>query len=136
MAKNKSADEVSGWVGWVFFAAFMMVFVGFFQMLQGLTAVLKDSYYVVLPEWIVNVDLTAWGWVHMLIGAVILCAGLALFSGKTWARVLGVVFVGLSMLANLLFIAAYPWWSIVVITLDVFVIYALIVHGGEAKNLE
>lgn len=135
MAKKQADGEVSGWVGWVFFAAFMMVFVGFFQMLQGLTAVLKDTYYVVLPQWIVSVDLSVWGWIHMVIGGVLLCTGLALFSGKEWARVLGVIFVGLSMLANLLFIAAYPWWSVIVIALDVFVAYALIVHGGEAKNL-
>lgn len=136
MAKNKGDGEVTGWVGWVFFAAFMMVFIGFFQMLQGLTAVLKGEYYVVLPQWIVTVDLSVWGWVHMVIGGVLLCTGLALFSGKDWARALGVVFVGFSMLANLLFIAAYPLWSIVVIALDVFVAYALIVHGSEAKNLK
>ena len=135
MAKKQDGNEVSGWVGWVFFAAFMMVFIGFFQMLQGLTAVLKDTYYVVLPQWIVSVNLSVWGWIHMVIGGVLLCAGLALFSGKDWARAIGVVFVGFSMLANLLFIAAYPLWSVVVIALDVFVAYALIVHGNEAKNL-
>ena len=135
MAKNKDSGEVSGWIGWVFFAAFMMVFIGFFQMLQGLTAVLKGEYYVVLPQWIVTVNLSVWGWIHMVIGGVLLCTGLALFSGKDWARAIGVVFVGFSMLANLLFIAAYPLWSVVVIALDVFVAYALIVHGGEAKNL-
>lgn len=113
-----------------------MVFVGFFQMLQGLTAILKDTYYVVLPEWIVKVDITQWGWIHLVLGAVVFCAGLALFSGKAWGRVVGVLFAGLSMLANLLFFAAYPWWSAVVIVLDVLVIYALIVHGHEAANLE
>ena len=134
--KTSSAADVSGWVGWVYFAAFIMVFVGFFQMLQGLTAILKDTYYVVLPEWIVKVDVTQWGWIHLVLGAVVFCAGLALFSGKAWGRVVGVLFAGLSMLANLLFFAAYPWWSAVIIVLDVLVIYALIVHGEEAANLE
>lgn len=136
MAKKKNAGDVSGWVGWVYFAAFIMVFVGFFQMLQGLTAILKDTYYVVLPEWIVKVDVTQWGWIHLVLGAIVFCAGLALFSGKAWGRVVGVVFAGLSMLANLLFFAAYPWWSAVIIVLDVLVIYALIVHGDEAAELE
>jgi hypothetical protein len=137
MAKRSSNPaDVSGWVGWVYFAAFIMVFVGFFQMLQGLTAILKDTYYVVLPEWIVKVDVTQWGWIHLVLGAIVFCAGLALFSGKAWGRVVGVVFAGLSMLANLLFFAAYPWWSAVIIVLDVLVIYALIVHGDEAAHLE
>jgi len=134
--KNSNPADVTGWVGWVYFAAFVMVFVGFFQMLQGLTAILKDSYFVVLPEWIVKVDVTQWGWIHLVLGAVVFCAGLALFSGKAWGRVVGVLFAGLSMLANLLFFAAYPWWSAVIIVLDVLVIYALIVHGDEAANLE
>lgn len=134
--KNSNPADVSGWVGWVYFAAFVMVFVGFFQMLQGLTAILKDTYYVVLPEWIVSIDVTQWGWIHLVLGAVVFCAGLALFSGKAWGRVVGVLFAGLSLLANLLFFAAYPWWSAVVIVLDILVIYALIVHGDEAAHLE
>ena len=136
MAKNKSAGDVSGWVGWVYFAAFIMVFTGFFQMLQGLTAILKDTYYVVLPEWIVSVDITQWGWIHLVLGAVVFFAGMALFSGKAWGRVVGILFAGLSLLANLLFFAAYPWWSAVVIVLDILIIYALIVHGDEAAHLE
>lgn len=136
MVKKKDPSDVSGWVGWVYFAAFIMVFVGFFQMLQGLTAILKDTYYVVLPEWIVTVDISAWGWIHLVLGAVVFFAGLALFSGKAWGRVVGIIFAGISILANLLFIAAYPLWSIVIIVLDVLVIYALIVHGDEAANLE
>jgi len=136
MAKRKDPSDVSGWVGWVYFAAFVMVFVGFFQMLQGLTAIVKSEYYVVLPEWIVTVDITAWGWTHLILGAIVFAAGLALFSGKAWGRVVGVLFAGLSMLVNLLFISAYPWWSIAIIALDVLVIYALIVHGAEAADLE
>lgn len=136
MAKKQSAGDVSNWVGWVYFAAFIMVFTGFFQMLQGLTAILKDTYYVVLPEWIVSVDVTQWGWIHLVLGAVVFCAGMALFSGKAWGRVVGVLFAGLSMLANLLFFSAYPWWSAVVIVLDLLIIYALIVHGKEAAELE
>lgn len=136
MAKKQSTGDVSGWVGWVYFAAFIMVFVGFFQMLQGLTAILKDTYYVVLPEWIVKIDVTQWGWIHLVTGAIILCAGMAIFSGKAWGRVVGILMAAVSMLTNLLFFSAYPWWSAVIIVLDVLVIYALIVHGDEAANLE
>lgn len=136
MAQKNSPSDVSGWIGWVYFAAFVMVFVGFFQMLQGLTAIIKDTYYVALPDWIVTIDITQWGWIHLITGAVLFCAGMALFSGKMWGRVVGLIFVGLSMLANLLFFAANPWWSAVIILLDVLLIYALIVHGDEAAHLE
>lgn len=136
MAKKSNPSDVSGWVGWVYFAAFVMVFVGFFQMLQGLTAIIKDDYYVVLPEWIVTVDVSTWGWVHLVLGAVVFSAGLALFSGKAWGRVVGLIFAGLSMLANLIFLPAYPFWSILIIVINILVIYALIVHGDEAADLE
>jgi hypothetical protein len=136
MAKKNSASDVSGWVGWVDYAAFVMVFGGFFQMLQGLTAIVKDAYYAAVPDWIVTLNMRQWGWLLLVLGAIVFCAGMALFSGKAWGRVAGIVFAGVSMLLNLLFFAAYPWWSIVVIVLDLFVVYALIVHGDEADDLE
>ena len=73
----------------------------------------------------VSVSYTGWGWVHLLLGVLVLAAGFGVMAGKTWARMVGIVLAGLSALANLVFIAAYPLWAIIVIAVDVAVIFAL-----------
>lgn len=124
----------TGWTGWVTFAAVMMVVVGAFQFIEGLTALLRDTYYVVGHNGLLlRVDYTGWGWFHLILGGLLALAGVSLFSGKMWARVIGVAFAGLSAVANLAFLAAYPIWSFIVIALDVFVIYAITVHGREMR---
>jgi hypothetical protein len=136
---RKSVDaqsEVTGWVGWIIFAGTMMTLVGTFHVIQGLVALFDDTYYLVGQNGlVVAVDYTAWGWTHLITGVVIFGAGLALFSGKMWARTVGVVLATVSAILNFAFIAAFPVWSLTIIALDVFVIYALTAHGGEMKKL-
>lgn len=127
-------NDVSGWVGWVFFAGFLMILLGAFQAIAGLTALLKETFLVVGEQNLLVLDFTTWGWVHLILGVVILIAGFSVMQGATWARILGVIFAGLSVVAHLAYIAAYPLWSIVTITVGVLVIYALTVHGGELKD--
>jgi hypothetical protein len=118
----------------VTFAAVMMLMVGTFQVIEALTALFRDTYYVVGHNGLLlRVDYTQWGWIHLIIGALLAIAGTGLFSGRVWARVLAVALAGLSALANLVFIAAYPFWSMTVIALDVFIIYAITVHGDEMR---
>jgi hypothetical protein len=117
------------------FAGVIMVLVGSFQAISGLVAIFDDEYYVVRPSGLViNVDYTVWGWTHLLLGLLVFAAGCGAVVGQLWARTVGVILAVLSAVANMLFIAAYPWWSIMIITLDVIVIYALIVHGRELKD--
>lgn len=133
--KSKGVNtDVSGWVGWAYFAGIMMAVLGFFQVIVGLTALFKDSYFVVLPNSIVNVDFTVWGWAHLALGLLVLVAGFALLAGQVWGRVIGVVLAVLSAVANLLFLPAYPVWSTIIIVIDVLVIYALVVHGHELEQ--
>lgn len=129
-------QEPTGWVGWVVFAAVMMMMVGGFHALSGFVALFQDDYYVTTASnLVINVDYTAWGWTHLILGAIVFLAGLALLAGQTWARVVGVVLAVLSAFVNMVFIEAYPLWSIIIITVDVLVIYALTVHGREVKSL-
>jgi hypothetical protein len=131
-----AAPEPTGWVGWVVFAAMMMIMVGAFQVVVGLTALFNSGYYVVTEQnLVVNVDYTAWGWTHILLGAVAVAAAFGVLAGQMWGRVVGIVMAMLSALVNLAFIAAYPLWSIVLITLDILVIYALAAHGREMKSV-
>lgn len=130
------SSDASGWVGWILFAAVMMLLVGSFHVIQGLVALFKDEYYVVGSSGLVlNIDYTAWGWIHIVGGLVAVAAGVALFRGKMWARVLGTVVACVSAVVNVGFLAAYPLWSITVIALDVAVIMALTVHGSEISEV-
>jgi hypothetical protein len=109
----------------------MLWLLGFFEIIIGLTALFNSQYFVVLPNTIVNLSFTTWGWTHFLFGVLILITGLAIFMGQVWARVVAVILAALVALTNLLFIAAYPVWSVIAIVICIFVIYALIVHGRE-----
>ena len=128
-------DEPSGWAAWVVFGGVMLILVGIFHMVQGLVALLNDDFYLVGKNGLVlNFDFTTWGWTHLVLGILVGLTGVGLLAGNTAARVVGVVLAVLSALVNLVFIAAYPVWSVLVIALDVIVIYAIIVHGRELKG--
>ncbi|HPD99112.1 MAG TPA: hypothetical protein PLJ04_02170 [Candidatus Saccharibacteria bacterium] len=131
MAKVSTKQEVSGWVGWVAFAGVLSMVLGTFQAVAGIVALFKNEVYVLGPENLWLFDYTTWGWVHLLWGIFLVLAGGAILSGKTWGRVTGVILASVSALVNFAFIPIYPLWSIVIIALCVFVIYALIVHGDE-----
>lgn len=132
MATNNE-KPVTGWVGWVYFAGFMLLLGGIFQTIAGLTALLNNEFYVVTQHSVVAFNITTWGWIHLILGIVLICAGTALFSGRTWARVVGVIMALISFIAQFAFVSTYPIWSIIVMALDLAVIYALTVHGSEAK---
>ena len=132
---SRSAPPATGWVGWIAFAAAMMIMIGFLHAIQGLVAIFNDEYYLVGKNGLtLEIDYTAWGWTHLVLGLLVAAAGFALFTGKMWARVVGIGLAMLSLLANFAFIAAYPFWSTIVIAIDVFVILALTVHGREMES--
>ncbi len=133
--QNVQPTQMTGWVGWVAFAGVMMLLVGTFHVIQGLVAVFRDEYFLVTKSGLtVNVDYTTWGWTHIIGGAVLILAGIAVFSGAVWARTVGVILAMLSAIVNIAFLAAYPIWSVTMIAVDVLVIWALTVHGGELKE--
>lgn len=122
------------WTGWVQFAGYMMMVAGIFDLIAGFTALFKDTVFIVTNTRLVALDYTGWGIVHIILGVIMFVAGVALLGGKTWARVLAVIMAVLSAIANFAFIDAYPWWSLAIIIVDVVVIYAVIVHGGELRE--
>ncbi|MEU4571993.1 hypothetical protein ACBI99_12455 [Nonomuraea sp. ATR24] len=126
---------VTGWVGWVWFAGLLMIMSGVFNIIGGLSAVINDDVYVRTPLRLLLFDVSTWGWLHLLFGIVLFFAGLAVTVGQTWARVVAVVLVMLNAMTQLTWIGVNPWWSLAVIAVDVLVIYALIVHGREAKEI-
>src|ERR687897_2807677 len=133
---GRADQTTSGWaVGFILFAAIMMIMVGIWQALQGLIAIFENEFYVATRNYLFQFDATTWGWIHLLLGLVVAFAGWGLLSGKTWARLLAITLAALSATANFLFIPYYPFWSILIVAVNVFVIWALTAHGRQFKEL-
>jgi hypothetical protein len=123
----------AGWVvGMSLYAATMMIVIGVFHALAGVVALFRNEIYVVRPRYVFAIDVTAWGWIHLLLGILVGFAGYAVISGQHWGRAVGIGLALLSMIGNFLFIPYYPVWSLLIITLDVFVVWALCLFGRDA----
>ena len=119
-------QDVSGWaVGGIAFAGTVMVMIGTFQVLEGLVALFNDEFFVVTRNYTFDLDVTAWGWIHLILGIVVLATGFGLFARSTWAGVTAIMICALSAISNFFFIPYYPLWSIIMIALDCWVIWAL-----------
>ena len=130
-----STTRTTGWTGWVVFASVILMVVGVFTAVQGLVALIGPStYYVVAGGDLWLLDVTGWAWWNLILGVLLVLASLALLAGQTWARVVAVILVIVNAISQLLLIPAQPWWSLIVIAIDILVIYALIVHGRELRE--
>ena len=124
-----------GWVGWAFFAAAILLLNGMFTLTQGLVLLLgPDAYASELQGDLFIFVLNGWAWWNIVVGAFLLAAAAALFSGKNWARIVAVLFAIVSAVGQLLLIPVQPFWSLIVIAIDVLVLYAIIVHGRELRE--
>jgi hypothetical protein len=116
----------SGWaIGGTVFAGVMMLLVGVFHAIAGLTAILDDQFFVTIRHYSYSFDVTSWGWIHLIVGVVIGLGGAYVFSGATWARVVGMTLAALSAIANFMFVPYSPFWSLLIIALDVWIIWSL-----------
>ncbi|HLU44633.1 MAG TPA: hypothetical protein VKZ67_06405 [Natronosporangium sp.] len=112
-------------VGGLVFAATMLVLIGVWQVLMGLAAILDDGFLLATEAYPYALNTTAWGWLHLVIGVLVLVVGFGLFSNALWARVAGIFLAMTAAVANFFFLPYYPLWALVVIALSVFVIWAL-----------
>jgi hypothetical protein len=132
---RRAERETSGWaVGAILFAAIMMLMAGIWQALEGLIAIFENEFYVATRNYLFQFDATTWGWIHLILGLVMAVAGWGLLSGRTWARVLGITVAVLSAIANFLWLPYYPFWALLIIAVDVFVIWAIAAHGGAMRD--
>ncbi|WP_310723830.1 hypothetical protein [Streptomyces sp. N2A] len=112
--------------GWTAFAGVLMIFGGAMTLLEGISAIAKDNLVLTTRNYVYSFNLTGWGWIHLILGIVILAAGVALIaSGAMWARIIGIVLAGLGALANFLWIPYYPFWALTLVAIDIFIIWAL-----------
>ena len=123
---TQSAPPATGWVtGGYVFAGVILIVIGVFHAIAGLAGIFDDNFYVVTRNYAFDLDTTAWGWIHLILGIVVAFAGYALFAARTWARVVAVTVAALSAIANFFFLPYYPFWAILIIALDMWVIWAL-----------
>jgi hypothetical protein len=126
--------ERTGWTGWITFAGVMLIIGGSLGLIFGIIAAINDNWLVFANRGAVSLDLSTWGWVHVIVGAIVLLAGFGVFTGNILARIVGVAVAVVSLIANFLWLPVYPVWAIIIITIDVLVIWALTAHGGEMRN--
>lgn len=133
--QNVQPTTMSGWVGWIAFAGVMMLMLGMLHVIEGLIALFREEYYVVGNKGLtIHVDWSTWGWFHLIGGCVVMLAGIGLFTGKVWARTIGVIVAVISAVVSIGFMAAYPFWGTIMVAIAVLVIWALVVHGDELKQ--
>jgi hypothetical protein len=128
----------SAWAGWVGFAGWLLLIVGVIDFFEGLIAVIRGQYYVLTSQQIVVFDVKTWGWITLLWGIVLVCAGYALLARASWARWFAIVIASLALIEQLGFVgsATYPLWALAVVALTVVVLYALIVRWDEASAID
>jgi hypothetical protein len=128
-----NSKSMAGWIG---FASILLVIVGSIDFFQGLIALFEDEYFIVTASGFLVVDLTAWGWIMLIWGVLLISAGLGLASGQGWARWLAIVVVGLNFIVQLGFLgnSQYPLWSLTVMALNVIVLYALTARWSESAE--
>jgi hypothetical protein len=126
MSQQHVSPKTMVWAdGGTIFAAVVLTTVGVFQALEGLSAISKDDVFVSATNYVFDIDLTAWGWLHLLLGALAVAIGVCMLLGQGWALIAGIVVAMLSALTNFMFIPYYPVWALVVIALDLFVIWSI-----------
>jgi hypothetical protein len=127
-----SGSELAAGIG-VSFAATLMIVGGIMQVFQGISAIANDEFFVTVANYVVTVDVSTWGWIHLVFGALVILAGFGLFSGSKAAAIFALVLAVLSAIANFGFIPYYPVWALFIIAVDVFVIWA-IARSGVLKT--
>jgi hypothetical protein len=123
----------TGGTGWAFFAGILLFIVGVFNIIWGLTALFNDDALTVGEKGLIVWDFTAWGWIHLILGIVLILTALGLFAARGWARWLAIFFVMVNAFGQIAWMSTYPLWSILIITLDIVIIYQLTVRWESAE---
>ncbi len=124
-------DEGKGY-GWMVFASIMLVVVGIYNFLWGITALAKDELFI---NQVLFANLTFWGWFYLVLGGLGVCAGFAILAKQQWARWFGVIWASCNMILMFIVIWAYPIWAIAIITLDMLIIYGLVSYGSRDSEI-
>lgn len=119
---------------WIAFAGVMMIIIGCLDVIWGLAAIFNDEIVVVGGHGALILDITAWGWVQLIVGIVIALTGFGLINGNEAGRWAGVFLIGLNSLLQMVWFPAAPLWAFLIIVLDFVLIYHLIVNWSERRG--
>jgi hypothetical protein len=128
-ARRGSGAALAG----MWLAATLMILSGLLSFLVGLSILIRRAFYGTLPSYAFRWNVHSWGWGELILGIVVFAAGSCLLLGMMWARILGIVLAVISAAGNFVFLPYYPVWSIVVIAIDVFIIWAL-ARGFDVRD--
>lgn len=117
------------------FASVMLMIVGSFQLLAGLAAIFNDDKLFVTEDYVISLDTSAWGWIHLLMGIILFLAGLSLLKGAVWARTVAVIVASVSAITAFVWLPAQPFWGLLIIVLDIFIIWAVTAHGRDIAKV-
>ncbi|GAA2231012.1 MULTISPECIES: DUF7144 family membrane protein [Kitasatospora] len=118
----------------VLFAGVLMLVNGVLGILQGIVALSRNSIYVTSPHYTFEFNLTAWGWIHIVWGLAIAAIGYGVVKGAAWARVLAILVVAVGLALNFIFLPYYPLWSLVIIAIDGFILWALCTYHSQTAD--
>ncbi|MEU7907647.1 hypothetical protein [Actinoplanes sp. NPDC049118] len=127
------ASKSTAWAGMVVFAATMLLIMSMVNILEGLLVLFNDEQLLVLEERLLLIDLTSWGWTLLLFGVALFAVGVGLLATQTWARIAAIIVVGLHAVWQIASLGAYPLWSLLMLALDTFVIFALTARWSSVK---
>ena len=116
--------------GWLVYAGVIMFVSGAINVIDGVAAINDSRFYLKKVDYIVG-SLHTWGWVHLVLGALLICAVFGVWADAPWARWVGIGLAGLNLVSRLLFLPAYPLLSLALFAIDLLVIYGLAVYGGH-----
>ena len=122
--------------GWIGFAGILMVLLGALSAFEGLIALLEGNYYVPTEAGYLLFDITAWGWIMLIWGIILALVGLALLGGASWARWVAILLVSINFFSQLGFLGNTndTIWLLISLTLNIIVLYALIVRWHESQR--
>ena len=138
MSTMDTRDTSNSWTGWIGFAAIMLTLIGSITFFEGLIAIIRDEYYVVTGKQVLVFDLTTWGWIMLFWGVLLFLAGLGLAARSGWARWFAIIAVTLNLVGQLGFLghSGYPLWTLVIITLEIVVLFALTARWGQVDSFD
>lgn len=129
-------DQRTGWVGWIYFAGILLLIGAAIDIIYGLIAIIgpNTAYFVGSQGGVAKFDVARWGWWSLVIGLALVVVAFFLLTGRLWARILVAIVAAVNAVSHILLLPAQPWWSLIMIALDVLVIFAVTVHGGELRT--
>ena len=129
-----AAKGSGAWAGWVLFAGTLLLVTGLINVFQGIVALVDDERLALTPSRLVIVDVTGLGWTLLITGLLMIGAGAGLLVAQTWARIVSIILVALHLIIQIAWLGAYPVWSLLMITLDTVILFALTARWSDAQE--